>query len=116
MLASTGITLEPVVSSAMAIDIAAAHACLLQRCAHGLDQRVHLVVMRLRRVVGIVAAAMQRIFRGRGAEPSAHLARCIRVAVEQRHANAQCAEIDACYDRHVCLDLRLIVVVHVPAE
>jgi len=74
--------------------------------------------VRLRGVVGIVAAAMQRVLRRRGAETSAHAAAgvwfaVLWIAIQQRHTYAQSAKIYACNDGHVGLGLRLIVVVHV---
>src|SRR3984885_2051333 len=55
-------------------DISTPNRRLLERSPHSLDQRIHLVVMRLRGVVGIVAATMQRILRSRSTKAAAHLA------------------------------------------
>src|SRR5881227_2274279 len=53
------------------LDLIARHSRLLDRCTSGSSQGPHMVFMRLGRVFGIFALAMQRIFRNRGPEHTA---------------------------------------------
>jgi hypothetical protein len=55
-----------------------------------------MVDVRLRGAVGLVPAAVKRVFRGRKAEPAFPI-------VDQRYSNAQGAEIGARYNRHKSL-------------
>jgi hypothetical protein len=61
--------------------------------AHGGCQRVHVVGVALRGVVGVFFLAQQRILGHARAELAFG-------AVEQRHADAEGSEIDAGYDAH----------------
>ena len=91
-LRSTGITLDPVVSMAIA-STGSPVMPAPQRLARRRDQRLHVVGVALRRVVGIVLLAVQRILGD--ARPNA-----AALAVDDRDADAQRAEIDACNDGH----------------
>src|ERR1700744_2492341 len=57
------------------------------------DERVHLVLVGLRGVVGVIAFALERVFGGCSAEPASF-------AVEQGDAYAECTKIYAGYDGH----------------
>ena len=63
-------------------------------CARGLGQRAHVVFVRLRGEVRIFALAVQRILGDGGREKPA-------LAVDDRDADAEGAEIYSCYDGHV---------------
>ena len=89
-------TLEPVVSSAMASIARPWTPASTRAAVHGLGQRAHVVRVALRGMVGIFFLAEQRIFRCSGAEPAAS-------AVENRHANAERSEIDSRDDAHIRL-------------
>ena len=93
MFASTGMTLEPVVSSAMASIWSPAMPAFGEDLAHGLDERVHLVGVGLRGVVGVFAAAVQGIAGGGCAEAAA-------LGVEQSDAHAEGSEVDAGDNTH----------------
>ncbi len=80
-------------SSAMACDLIAGDAGLLQDFARGRGQRPHVIVMRLRGIFRIFALAVQRILGDGGVEQATF-------AVDQRNANAQCSKINAGHDRH----------------
>ena len=58
-----------------------------------LDERVHLVVVRLRGVVGVVAAAVQGVAGGGCAEAAA-------LGVEQSYTGAEGSEVDAGDNTH----------------
>ena len=61
--------------------------------ARGPYQRVHLVLVRLRGVVGVFALAVERVF-GNGRAEAALF------AVKKSYANAECSKIYACDDGH----------------
>ena len=74
-------------------DILAGDGGVGERTADRTRQGGHMVGMRLRRVVGIVAAAMQGIVGGGIAEAAA-------LFVDERHTHVQGSEIDARHDGH----------------
>ncbi len=76
----------------------ARNAGFAQRFPHRIDQRIHLILMRLRGKVRIFAFALQRIA-GRCSGYPALPAICA-AAVEERDADTQRAEINSCDDRH----------------
>ena len=61
--------------------------------ARGADEGVHLVGVGLRGVVGVFAAAVERVLGGGGAEAAA-------AAVEQGYADAEGSEVYSSYDGH----------------
>ena len=74
-------------------DCIAAYAGICDRLARRFYQRVHLVDVRLRRIVRVFTLALQRILRARCAQPPA-------LAVQQRHTHAQRPEIHSRNNRH----------------
>src|SRR6185369_1095518 len=88
----TGMTDEPVVSRAMAA-IWSPDAGILEGLARGNGERGHLVVVRLRGVLGIFALAMQRVLGNGGTEHAP-------LAIDDRYPHAQRAEVDARHNRH----------------
>ena len=86
-------TLEPVVSIAMASTVLAADAGCGDRLAGGGDERGHVVGVALGGVVGIVLLAMERIVGC--ARPERPL-----LVIEDGDPDAERAEVDACDERH----------------
>ena len=74
-------------------DLLAGNARQLHRLPRGLGQRAHVIFVRLRGEVGIFALAVQGIFGDCGSQQSA-------LAVDDRDADAERAEIYACNDGH----------------
>ena len=74
-------------------DLISANTTVAKRALHRLLERIHLRAMTLRREIGILRGAMQRILRNASAEPPFRLA-------EERDTHAQCPEIDTRNDAH----------------
>ena len=74
-------------------DLVAGMPVSCEHLTHGLDERVHLVVVRLRGVVGVVAAAVQGVAGGGCAEAAA-------LGVEQGDTGAEGSEVDAGDNTH----------------
>ncbi len=93
MLASTGMTEEPVVSRAMASIWSPRTPACFTAVARGFRQRPHMVFVRLGSVFRIFALAVQRVLGNRRCQQAT-------LAVHDRHPNVQCPEIHPSNDRH----------------
>ena len=95
MPSPTGTTLEPVVSSAIASTWSPEMPAAFTAARVASASAAHVVVMRLRGEIRILALAVQRILGDRRRQHAA-------LAVDDRGAHAERAEIDSRHDGHGC--------------
>ncbi len=82
-------------------DVCACDVCLREDVAGGPGEGVHLVVVRLRCLVGVLAIALEGVFGDSGSEASAG-------AVEERDSDAKRSEINPCHDGHTQVPPRAV--------